>query len=80
LFLNGKMLLNKYRATRRKYEIPVTLEKPVNYLILHAINLGNITPNTVAVSVDDGRGEQIIMVSSTLKSSGAIMIREFRID
>jgi hypothetical protein len=80
LFLNGQLLLKNHRAVRRKLEILVTLEKPVNYLILHAINLGSITPNTVAVSVDDGRGEQVIMLSSSLKESGAIMIREFRVE
>lgn len=80
LFLNGKMLLHQHRATRQKYEMLVTLEKPVNYLILHAITLGSISPNTVAVSIDDGSGEKIIMVSSTLKSSGAIMIREFKVE
>jgi hypothetical protein len=77
LFLNGELLLKNYRVTRNKNTIPVKLEKPVNYIILHAINTGSISPNTVAVSVDDGVQEQIVIVSSNLKTSGAIMIREF---
>jgi hypothetical protein len=80
LFLNGELLLKNYRVTRNKYSIPVTLEKPVNYIILHAINTGSISPNTVAVSVDDGTTEQIVIVSSNLKTSGAVMMREFRVD
>jgi hypothetical protein len=80
LFLNGELLLKNYRVTRNKYSIPVTLEKPVNYIILHAINTGSISPNTVAVSVDDGTTEQIVIVSSNLKTSGAIMMREFRVE
>ena len=80
LFLNGELLLKNYRVTRNKYSIPVTLEQPVNYIILHAINTGSISPNTVAVSVDDGTTEQIVIVSSNLKTSGAVMMREFRVD
>jgi len=79
LFLNGEIILKNYRVTRQKHETIVTLDKPVNYLILHAINLGKISPNTIAVSVDDGTGEQVVMVSSTLKKSGAVMIREFTV-
>ena len=80
LFLNGEMVLKNYRVTRQKNETIVTLEKPVNYLILHAINLGSITPNTIAVSVDDGVQEQVVIVSSNLATSGAVMIREFTVD
>jgi hypothetical protein len=79
LFLNGEMILKNYRVTRNKHVITVKLEKPVNYIILHAINLGSITPNTIAVSVDDGTGEQVVIVSSNLGTSGAIMIREFTV-
>ena len=80
LFLNGKIILEKYRVVRSKHETIVKLDKPMNYLILHAISLGNIHPNTVAVSVDDGVKEQVVIVSSNLKSSGAIMIREFTVN
>ncbi len=79
LFLNGEMILKNYRVTRIKHETIVKLEKPVNYLILHAINTGSISPNTVAVSVDDGTQEQVVIVSSNLKTSGAVMIREFTV-
>lgn len=79
LFLNGDMVLKNYRVTRQKHETIVQLEKPVNYLILHAINLGSITPNTIAVSVYDGVQEQMVIVSSNLETSGAVMIREFTV-
>lgn len=77
LFLNGKLLVKNYRVTRQKMAIPVTLEQPVNYIILHAITTGSITPNTVAVSVDDGVEEQVVILSSNLDTSGAIMVRQF---
>ena len=79
LFINGKMILENFRVTRRKYETIVHLDKPVNYLILHAISLGRIKPNTVAVSVDDGTEEQVVIISSNLTKSGAIMIRQFTV-
>ena len=79
LFVNGEMILENYRVTRRKHETIVKLDKPTNYLILHAINLGSISPNTVAVSVDDGIEEQVVIMSSNLDKSGAIMIRQFEV-
>ncbi len=79
LFLNGKKILHKYRVTKSKYAIPVTLQEDNNFLILHAEDLGNIPPNTVAVSIDDGVKEQVIILSSDLKTSGAILIRQFKI-
>jgi len=79
LFLNGEKLLDKQLVTKRKISIPVQLRKDNNFLILHADDLGDITPNTVAVSVDDGVKEQTIILSSNLKESGAVMVRRFRI-
>ncbi len=79
LFLNGEQILKNYRVTRQKHETIVKLDKPTNFIILHAINLGSISPNTVAVSVDDGVQEQVVIISSNLKTSGAIMIREFTV-
>lgn len=80
VFLNGEQLVNRHRVSKYKYSIPVTLKEDNNFLILHAEDLGDIPPNTVAVSVDDGVREQIIVLSSNLKESGAILIRQFKIE
>lgn len=80
LFVNGEMILENYRVSSRKHETILQLDKPTNYLILHALNLGSISPNTVAVSVDDGFEEQVVIMSSNLDKSGAIMIRQFTVD
>lgn len=79
LFLNGDLIIKNYRVTRQKYETIVKLDKPTNFIILHAINVGSISPNTVAVSVDDGVQEQVVIISSNLDKSGAIMLREFTV-
>lgn len=79
IFLNGERILNKYTVSKRKRSIPVTLKAEDNLLILHAEDLGEIPPNTVAVSIDDGRNEQIIILTSNLDVSGAILIKHFRV-
>lgn len=79
LFLNGEQIVKNYRVTRQKHETIVKLDKPTNFIILHALNLGSISPNTVAVSVDDGVEEQVVIISSNLDKSGAIMIKEFTV-
>ena len=80
LFLNGERILNNHRVSKRRIGIPVTLQQENNFLVLHAEDLGDIRPNTVAVSVDDGEREQVIIVSSNLEKSGAVMIRQFKVD
>ena len=80
IFLNGKLLFENYRVTKHKYTKIVTLNEEDNYLILHAEDLGKISPNTVAVSIDDGAREQIIILSSNLDESGAVMIKQFKLE
>ncbi len=80
LFLNGKKILDKHQVNKFKVAIPVKLSADNNFLILHAEDLGNIPPNTIAVSVDDGTKEQMIVLSSDLKVSGAILIRQFKLN
>jgi hypothetical protein len=80
LFLNGERILNNQRVTKRKIGIPVSLKQEANFLILHAEDLGDISPNTVAVAVDDGEKEQVIILSSNLEESGAVMIRQFKVN
>lgn len=80
IFLNGKQLLENHRVNKRKFGMNVQLNESTNFLILHAEDLGDITPNTVAVSIDDGQREQVIILSSNLRESGAVMIKEFKVD
>jgi hypothetical protein len=80
LYLNGKRILNQHRVSKRRIGIPVTLSQTNNFLVLHADDLGDIRPNTVAVSIDDGEREQVIIVSSNLEESGAVMIKQFKVD
>lgn len=76
IFLNGEQVANRYRVTKNKRNFPVTLSKDNNFLILHADDLGEVSPNTVGVAIDDGKREQVIIMSSNLSESGAVLIRQ----
>lgn len=77
IFLNGKQLVKDFRVSKRKWSIPVSLTEAENLLIIHAEDLGDITPNTVAVSIDDGKKEEVLVISSNLSVSGGILIQPF---
>ncbi len=77
LFLNGNRILHDHRVNKAKRSFPVQVAPGDNLLILHAEDLGDISPNTVAVSLNDGVSEQIIIMSSNLRESGAILIQPF---
>jgi hypothetical protein len=79
LFLNGERILNQHRVTKRKVGINVTLKAEDNFLVLHAEDLGDIPPNTVAISIDDGVREQVLILNSNLQESGAVLVRQFRL-
>lgn len=80
LYLNGKKMMEQYKVRKRKVFIDVELSEKNNFLVLHADDLGEITPNTVAISIFDGKREQIIVMSSNLAESGAILIKQIKLD
>ncbi|HKK75835.1 MAG TPA: hypothetical protein VJ953_12235 [Saprospiraceae bacterium] len=80
LYLNGKKMMEQYKVRKRKVYIDVELEEKNNFLVLHADDLGEISPNTVAISIFDGKREQIIVMSSNLSESGAILIKQIALD
>ncbi len=80
LFLNGKQLLHRHRVTKSGYTLPVKLSQTDNILLLHAESIGSVPPNTVAVSVFDGKKEQVVVLCSNLQESGAVLIRTFRVE
>lgn len=80
LFLNGKQLLHRHRVTKSGYTLPIKLSQTDNVLVLHAESIGSVPPNTVAVSVSDGKKEQVVVLCSNLQESGAVLIRTFRVE
>jgi hypothetical protein len=80
LYINGKKVFDRYKVKDSKAYINIELKEDNNFLVLHADDLGTITPNTVAISIYDGKREQIIVMSSNLEESGAILIKQIKLN
>ncbi|HPD66105.1 MAG TPA: hypothetical protein P5050_11445 [Bacteroidia bacterium] len=75
LVVNGNVILSGYTLTADKKAISYTLSNyGYNYVILYANNEGSIPPNTCALSIDDGNGEQTLVLSADLSTNGAYNI------
>lgn len=74
LNLNGDWILQDYMVVKTKLKIHVKINPKVtnNYLILFALNLGEISPNTAAVQVLIDGKEYKLTLTSDLKKSGAL--------
>lgn len=74
LNLNGNWILEDYQVVKLKLKMKVSInpDSPNNYLILYAHNLGDISPNTAAVSVLIDGKEYKLTLTSDLSSSGAL--------
>jgi len=71
---NGTWILENYTLKKEAWVITLTVQPGVNYLVLHAHNLGKYSPNTAAIIVDDGSKQNKVILESTLDSSGTIEI------
>lgn len=74
LLLNGSVLEQNIPINKQVKSFNITLNEQVNYIEIQALNLGLITPNTVALRVSDGHSEKKIILSSTLTVSEAIKL------
>lgn len=75
LFFNGHQLAKQHRISKNKSNYRVKLAGNENFLILQAEDLGTIRPNTVAVSINDGIREQVLVMSADFEENGAVLIR-----
>jgi hypothetical protein len=74
LYLNNVEILHDFTVGKHKKEIVLHLTPGKNYLILHALNLGRIPPNTAAIDIGDNGSEKQIILNSNLSISGALEI------
>ncbi|MEL6866581.1 MAG: hypothetical protein AAFP19_19300 [Bacteroidota bacterium] len=72
--VNGHWVLRHYSLSRVKKRVKIKLNKPKNYIIIHAHNEGSISPNTLALNVFDGYRARHYSLSSDMATSGAIKI------
>ncbi|MCK9612803.1 MAG: hypothetical protein WC401_03905 [Bacteroidales bacterium] len=75
LVLNDKIILDSYTLEATKKELQVELPNlGYNYLLLFVNSEGLLSQNTAALAIDDGTGEQSLIIQSSLQSSGAVSI------
>jgi len=74
LLVNNRLILENHKLDKTKYELTVHLNKKHNYIELKAENLGNIPPNTAAISISDGKNERKIELSSTYEVNDAVEV------
>lgn len=74
LYLNGAPVLENYTVSKTKKPVTLSLQPGSNILVMEALNLGRVPPNTAAISIDDGIKKKIVTLVSDLKQSGALEI------
>ena len=74
LFWNGQLLLDNWGLTAEKKIIRLNLEQPNNVLLMQAVNLGTIPPNTATITISSGKQRQTIELNSDMHSSELIKI------
>jgi len=75
LNFNGRWIIEKRKLLKRALKIVVDLnETGENYLILHAENLGEIPPNTIAIRYYYEGKRQLIVLNSDLNESEMIQL------
>ena len=74
LYLNGEPFLEEYTVSKFRKSIALTLKPGSNTIVMQALNLGRVPPNTAAISIDDGIKKKILTLVSDLKQSGALEI------
>jgi len=74
LNFNGEWILEDYTLKKDAYTFTIQLKEGTNTLVLHALNLGKIKPNTAALLVKEGDKEHKIVLESNLKESGTLRI------
>lgn len=75
LNFNHKWILENYSLKRSKKSIDVNLEGEDNLLVLHALNLGKIPPNTVILTILDGKKTHQATLNSNMNASDSVIIQ-----
>jgi hypothetical protein len=73
IYLNGKLIVENIQVTHQKKEISLQLQNGSNVLVMYAINLGRIPPNTAALEINNGnKRNRVTTLVSDFKNSGAL--------
>lgn len=75
LNFNHNWVLENYSLKRTKKSIEVNLSEADNLLVLHALNLGKIPPNTVILTVIDGKRTHQATLNSNMNASDSVILQ-----
>jgi len=75
LNLNGDWVLREHKVTKKQLKINLELKPDQeNYLVLFAHNMGQIPPNTTAISFEDSGKKQRLYLKSDLRTCGTLRL------
>jgi hypothetical protein len=74
LKFNDTWILSNFLLKKVKYTIELKLKQKDNHILMYAENLGSITPNTAAISIDDNKLIRTFILNSDMSKSETIKI------
>lgn len=74
IYVNGQLIEENLMVSKTKKEIIIQLQPGSNFIVMEAINLGRVPPNTAAISINDGTKHKITTLVSDLKKSGTLEV------
>ncbi len=75
IYINGELVKENITVTKTKYEFTITLQEGSNLIVMEAINLGTVPPNTAGISITEkDKKAKLITLISDLKKSGTLEI------
>lgn len=73
IYLNGMLVVENFQVSHQKKELYLDLNDGSNVIVMYAINLGKIPPNTTALEINCGaKRSKITTLVSDFKISGAL--------
>jgi len=75
IYINDNLIIDNWElsGSNNKFTVDVELDyRGYNYILLYAHNEGDIPPNTVSISIDDGVTMDDFILESNLESNGTI--------
>ncbi len=74
IYHNGNLIKENISLLKEKEEILINLEKGKNIIVMYAVNLGDIPPNSAAMEVNTGAKKYSMILTSDTKKSESIVI------
>ena len=74
IYVNGQLIKENLEVTGTKKEITIQLQLGSNFIVMEAINLGRVPPNTAVISINNGTKHKTTTLISDLKKSGTVEV------